>query len=128
MAAPPFAERWFADGGTPRELAVAPMICFDRVDTMQDGYLRRRARQRLDPPRHYVPSSNEMLDAVVRGFGWGMLPDLQSAGLVAAGRLTDLDPRGVVDVTLYWQQWRLNSPALDMVSGAIHRFARERLH
>jgi LysR family transcriptional regulator (chromosome initiation inhibitor) len=126
MAAPMFAARWFG-GGATAEFAVAPMVCFDRVDTMQDRYLRRRSRQRLDPPRHYVPSSSEMLYAVVLGFGWGMLPDLQADGFEARQELVDLDRRGGADVALYWQQWRLQSPALDLVSGALHDYAKTQL-
>jgi LysR family transcriptional regulator, chromosome initiation inhibitor len=127
MASAAFARRWFAAGVTAAELAVAPMVCFDRVDTTQDRYLRRRSRQLLKPPRHYVPSSGEMLAAVVFGYGWGMVPDLQADELVARGELVVIDAGAAIDVTLYWQRWRLDSPALDLVSAAVHRYAADRL-
>jgi LysR family transcriptional regulator, chromosome initiation inhibitor len=126
MAAPGFLARWFPDGVNVRALGVAPMVCFDRIDTMQDRYLHRRSR-RLAPPRHYVPSSGEMLAAVRLGFGWGMVPDLQADELVARGELVGIDPDAAIDVTLYWQRWRLDSPALDLVSAAMHRYAADRL-
>jgi LysR family transcriptional regulator, chromosome initiation inhibitor len=48
-----------------------------------------------------------------------MVPDQQRAGR----DLVDLDPHGTVPVTLYWQQWRLRSAALDAVAGAVRAAA-----
>jgi LysR family transcriptional regulator, chromosome initiation inhibitor len=127
MASAAFLDRWFPAGVTAAELARVPMVCFDRVDTMQDRYLRRRSRQHLEPPRHYVPSSGEMLAAVVFGYGWGMVPDLQADELIERGELVGIDSAAAIDVTLYWQRWRLDSPALDLVSAAVHRYAAARL-
>ena len=63
------------------------------------------------------------------GFGWGMLPDLQLAGAPNGdgGQLVELDPGGATDVVLYWQQWRLHSPALDRVAAAVQEAARVKL-
>ncbi|GII23332.1 LysR family transcriptional regulator ArgP [Planosporangium mesophilum] len=129
MAAPAVVERWFPDGATATALATAPVVVFDRADDLQYGYLRSRARRgaRLEPPAHHVPSSADYLTAVLLGMGWGMLPDLQSERHVRAGELVELDPRGHVDVVLYWQQWKLRSPSLDRLTEAILAAARERL-
>jgi LysR family transcriptional regulator (chromosome initiation inhibitor) len=117
-----FVARWFPDGVTPQTLAQAPVVVFDRNDQLQDRYLQRRARRRLDPPRHHVPASADFLEAVRLGLGWGMIPDLQWVpGLVL------LDPRGGVDVHLYWQQWKLHSPALEQVASAVRAAAAEAL-
>ncbi|MDX6227730.1 MAG: LysR family transcriptional regulator, chromosome initiation inhibitor [Frankiales bacterium] len=117
-----FVTRWFPDGVTPQTLAQAPVVVFDRNDQLQDRYLQRRARRRLDPPRHHVPASADFLEAVRLGLGWGMIPDLQWVpGLVV------LDPRGGVDVHLYWQQWKLHSPALEQVASAVRAAAAEAL-
>ena len=35
----------------------------------------------------------------------------------------ELDPDGATDVVLYWQQWRLHSPALDRVAAALQEAA-----
>jgi LysR family transcriptional regulator (chromosome initiation inhibitor) len=110
-----FAERWFANGVTVDALARAPVVVFDREDQLQDRYLRRRARRRLDPPRHYVPGSSAFAQAVRQGLGWGMVPDLQAE----PETLIELDPRGSTDVRLYWQQWRLGSDALERTAQAV---------
>ncbi|MFQ6397638.1 LysR family transcriptional regulator ArgP [Nocardia sp. KC 131] len=119
MASPEFAETWFGGGATTKAYAAAPVVLFDRKDDLQDRQLRRRSRQPIDPPRHYFPSSAGFAEAVRLGLGWGMLPDLQVSGDEAAGRLVAIDGDAFIDVPLYWQQWRLDSPALSGIAVAI---------
>ena len=117
-----FAETWFADGIDRDALDRAPVVVFDRKDELQDAYLRRAARPRPNPPRHYVPSSGDFVRAVELGLGWGNVPDLQDTpGMVV------FDPGFVVDVPLYWQQWQLRSPSLEKVAAAVHAAATEHL-
>lgn len=118
-----FAAEWFPAGMTPAELGRAPVVVFDREDHLQDGYLSRRTGGRADPPRHYVPGSGAFADAVRLGLGWGMLPELQTSARPELSRLVSLDPGGVIDVILYWQQWRLRSAALDRVAAAVRQAA-----
>ncbi len=110
MASPAFAATWFSDGVDAASLAVAPVVVFDRNDDLQDAYLRRRSRRRLDPPRQHIPASSQFAEAIALGLGWGMLPKEQSEEREAAGRLVNVDPARHVDVTLYWQQWTLRRP------------------
>jgi LysR family transcriptional regulator (chromosome initiation inhibitor) len=124
-AAPAFVARWFEAGVTPATLAKAPMIVFDRTDELQETYLRRRSRRRLQPPCHYVPGSSAFVEAVRLGLGWGMVPDLQTAN---GNDLIAFDPDGAIDVRLYWQQWRLRSAALERVATAVRTQAELSLH
>lgn len=121
VATQAFAERWFVDGVDAGSLAVAPVVVFDRKDDLQDAYLRRHSRTRLTPPRHHVPASTEFAEAVRLGLGWGMLPDAQATGVV------ELDPGHHVDVSLYWQQWTLQTPALEAVAAAVRAAAAQHL-
>ncbi|MEU4321454.1 LysR family transcriptional regulator ArgP [Nocardia fluminea] len=118
-ATPEFARIWFPDGPTPAAYTHAPVVHFDRKDDLQFRQLRRRTRRQVDPPGHYVPSSSAFADAVRLGLGWGMLPDLQTGKERAAGTLVDIDGDFHIDVPLYWQQWKLHSPALGAVATAI---------
>jgi LysR family transcriptional regulator (chromosome initiation inhibitor) len=124
-ASPAFAARWFGEGVTAAALARAPVVVFDRTDTLQDRYLRRRSRRQLEPPRHYVPGSSAFAQAVRLGLGWGMVPDLQTD---STGKLVDIDPKGTIDVHLFWQQWRLRSAALERVGAAVSAQAKVVLH
>jgi LysR family transcriptional regulator (chromosome initiation inhibitor) len=124
MASPEFARRWFPAGPTPEALARAPVVVFDRKDDLQHGYLAARTGSPSAPPAHTVPASADFVAAVGLGFGWGMVPDLQSRGTPG---LVDLDPAGAVDVVLHWQQWRLRSATLDRVREAVLAAARREL-
>ena len=123
-AAPSFASTWFPNGPTVAALARAPVVCADRQDQLQDRYLRRHSRRRLYPPRHYVPGLAEYAQAIWLGLGWGMLPDLRTP----PGDLVDFDPGHHIDVTLYWQQWRLRTVVLDRLSEAIQQASAGKLH
>ncbi|WP_225847141.1 LysR family transcriptional regulator ArgP [Streptomyces sp. HPF1205] len=128
MAAPGFVARHLADGSPSDLLPSAPVVVFDRKDDLQDRFLRELAPGR--PPgrfRTYVPSSESFVEAVAAGLGWGMIPDAQAAAHRAAGTLTDLAPTRPVDVALYWQQWKLDSPALAAVAEAVARTAARAL-
>jgi LysR family transcriptional regulator (chromosome initiation inhibitor) len=123
-AAAAFRAQWFPDGVTVAALSRAPVVLLDRDDTIQDRYLRRRARRPLHPPRHYIPESGPFFQAVRLGLGWGMIPDLQLARDAGAD-LADLDPAGGMDVELYWQQWRVAGPTLERVARAVQATAAQ---
>ncbi|WP_411152881.1 LysR family transcriptional regulator ArgP [Streptomyces sp. A30] len=127
-ASPAFAERHL--GGPLREaLAQAPVLTFDRSDDLQDAFVRRlrRGRGGASPVRHSVPTSEGFVDAVTAGLGWGLVPEMQADRLLREGRLVSLAPERPVDVPLYWQQWKLDSPALAAVADAVAATAAEAL-
>jgi LysR family transcriptional regulator (chromosome initiation inhibitor) len=76
--------------------------------------------------RHFVPSSEGFVDAVVMGLGWGMVPEDQAATR-PAGALVDIAPDRPIDVPLYWQQWKLDSPALTTVADIVGQAAARAL-
>ncbi|MEV6486455.1 LysR family transcriptional regulator ArgP [Streptomyces sp. NPDC051576] len=111
-------------------LTEAPVITFDRRDDFQDAFVRRlrRGKGAASAVRHLVPTSEGFVESVAAGLGWGMVPEMQAVPLLSAGRLVNFAPGRSVDVPLYWQQWKLNSPALaavaDAVAGAAERALR----
>ncbi|WP_040905397.1 LysR family transcriptional regulator ArgP [Streptomyces griseoflavus] len=128
VAAPEFAARHLA-GPPAQALRRAPVVVFDRRDDFQDGFVRRLTggRSGANELRHYVPTSEGFVEAVAAGLGWGMVPEAQADPLLRDGRLTVFAPDREVDVSLYWQQWKLDSPALAAVSAAVTRAAAEAL-
>ncbi|MHA3723894.1 LysR family transcriptional regulator ArgP [Leucobacter sp. HY1910] len=124
VASPEFAAAHFTQGTVNREtLASAPIVEFDRYDTYQRRFIALVTRAQIDPPRHFIPSSAEFALAVEHGLGWGMLPDLQCAQALAAGRLVELVPGRTLDVPLYWQRWNLSSPMLDTLTRVVEEEA-----
>jgi LysR family transcriptional regulator (chromosome initiation inhibitor) len=132
MANPDFYSRHLGHGPLHHTLPRAPLVVFDRKDDLQDRFLRDLA-QRTElpasdddaelvaggaPPRHYVPTSEGFVDAVAAGLGWGMIPPVQAARR-PDGALLDLAPDHEIGVPLFWQQWKLDSPALTDVADAV---------
>lgn len=126
MARPEFVQEWFQDGVNAAALARAPVVNFDRKDRLQDRYLKSRTRQRITPPRHYVPSSVEFAEAIRLGLGWGMVPTMRGAGSQHRG-LAALEPDAAIDVPLYWQSWNLESPTLASLSHTVAGTAKRLL-
>ncbi|NGO76676.1 LysR family transcriptional regulator ArgP [Streptomyces sp. YC504] len=130
VATAEFKERHLTPGPLSRRLPQAPVVVYDRRDELQDRFVRTLTRGRADagPLRHYVPTSEGFLDAVAAGLGWGLIPDLQAAPLLSSGALTALAPGKHLDVPLYWQQWKLDVPALAHVAATVTEAAAEFLH
>ena len=126
-ASPEFVERCLDRGSWWDGLADAPVVTFDRSDDIQDGFLRELGRAGASRVRHAVPTSEGFVEAVALGLGWGMVPEVQAGELLRAGRLVALAPDRPVDVPLYWQQWKLDSPALAALAEAVTAAASETL-
>ncbi|GAX54352.1 transcriptional regulator ArgP [Streptomyces olivochromogenes] len=131
VAGPDFAARWLGAGtdAAPDELiAAAPVVAFDRNDDLQDEFVRGLGGgPGASALRHFMPTSEGFVDAVVAGLGWGMVPEVQAEPLLRAGRLVRLAPDRIVDVPLFWQQWKLDFPALAAVAEAVAAVAAETL-
>lgn len=120
-ATPAFAEAWRR--GRSHDWAAAPVVVFNDKDRLQHDVLAARGIDHL-PVVHRVPTSADFHEAVRLGLGWGMIPGPQLDPDVAAGRLVPLAGGGHVDVPLFWQRWRLDSPTLDRLSDVVRRAAR----
>ena len=104
------------------DLGRLPMLRFDVKDDLQHSYLRQTAVEN-QPPVHYIPSNREFLMAARLGLGWGVLPEGQITSDLETGRLVRLHPDRSVQVALYWQRWRLDSPTLDSLTRIVQRAA-----
>ena len=123
-AAAAFAGRW-RRGATP-DWAAMPAVVFGAKDDLQRDMLRRRDVPQLPPVVHQVPTSADFLAAVRIGLGWGMLPEPQARADLAAGQLVRLSG-DVLDVPLFWQRWRLDSPRLTTLTDAVREAAGRHL-
>ncbi|MEU8495176.1 LysR family transcriptional regulator ArgP [Streptomyces lavendulae] len=128
VASPGFAARHLT-GAPARDLCEAPLIVFDRRDELQDAFVRglTDGASGASRARHHVPTSEGFRDAVAAGLGWGLVPQTQAEPLIRSGRLLELAPERPLDVPLYWQQWKLDSPALALVARVVAESAQESL-
>lgn len=127
VASPEFCARFLPDGPTSVALASAPMLMFNRKDALQERFLHALTGERLSPPVTHLPTSQGFLDAARLGLAWGMVPEQLLGTALSHGEVMELAPGRYLDVPLFWQRWRLHSPALDAVTSAVHEAAASAL-
>jgi len=123
-ATPALVERHQRGRGV--DWSALPLVVFNEKDRLQDDVLAAHGAVR-PPVVHRVPTSADFHEAVRRGLGWGAIPEPQLAPDLADGRLVTIPGGRPLSVRLYWQRWRLDSPALARLSEAVHRAARDTL-
>jgi LysR family transcriptional regulator (chromosome initiation inhibitor) len=122
VAAPGFVKRYLPDGFTANAVAAAPSLAWNRDDALQDMLLRKVFRRAIARPVHYVPTAEGFGSAVRADLGWGMFPDSLAAPQEANGsfvRVTDVH----LDVPLYWQCWKVDSPMVQTITDAVRSAA-----
>ena len=120
VATPGYIARHLPDGFTAKSAAQAPSLAWNRDDALQDNLIRKVFRREVRRPVHYIPTAEGFRAAVQAGLGWGMYPEqLIGPDFV---RIAEVH----LDVPLYWQCWKLDSPVVDTVTDAV-RGAAERL-
>lgn len=125
VAAPAFARHWFPDGIDRETARRAPVMVFDRKDTLQSMFLLQHfGLPDGSYPFHYVPASDPYVQAIRLGLGYGLLPLEQCAAMLASGDLVDLTPDLHLDVPLYWHAWRIQPPRLERMGAALVKAAR----
>jgi LysR family transcriptional regulator (chromosome initiation inhibitor) len=125
VASQDFARRCFPGGFTREAARRAPVVVFDRKDSLQAAFLLQNfGLPEGAYPFHYVPASDPFADAIRLGLGYGLLPLEQCAGLLAAGQLVDLTPHLHLDVSLHWHAWRIQPPRLERMGAALVKGAR----
>lgn len=105
LASPAFVRRHFNDDPSADALTRAPAVVFGPDDQLQHRYLAALGIQR--PFNHHLcPSSEGFFQLLLRGLGWGMVPELQVRDALRRGELVDVLPGRFIDVPLYWHHWR----------------------
>ncbi|MDG4768582.1 LysR family transcriptional regulator ArgP [Solwaraspora sp. WMMD406] len=140
VAAPAGHRAWFAGHDLGTAFAAAPMLRFNRKDTLQHRFVRAVTGRNgepagsfdplgsFDPPTHFVPASASFTEAIRLGLGWGLVPEDIARVDIAAGRLVDIAAGHHIDVPLYWQYWRLESTVLSTLTAAVRTAALAALH
>ncbi|WP_372507966.1 LysR family transcriptional regulator ArgP [Mycobacterium barrassiae] len=124
VAAPSYVARKLPDGFTAHAVATAPSLAWNRDDALQDMLVRKVFRRDITRPQHFVPTAEGFGSAVRAGLGWGMFPESLAAPELADGsfvRVADAH----LDVPLFWQCWKLDSPLVGAISDAVRSAAAE---
>jgi len=129
-ASPAFCRKYFDAGMTKEAMRRAPAIEFNSKDELQRIYLSSRfGLDRNEYAYHQVPSSEAFLQFLLRGHGWGMVPEIQGRAALQRGRLIPLDGgRDYLDVPLYWHVWNISTPLVRALTKALQEQAAIDLH
>lgn len=127
VASPAFVRRYLPNGTAPAALAKAPMLAYDRKDVLQHRFVRAVAGHPAEPLVTYMPSSWGLVSAARHGLAWGMLPEDMAKASLLDGQLVEIAPGQHLDVPLFWQRWRLDSPTLDALTASVRNVAARTL-
>jgi LysR family transcriptional regulator (chromosome initiation inhibitor) len=119
VASQPYIERWLSDGFTPQAVATAPSLAWNRDDGLQDMLVRKAFRRSIARPVHYVPTAEGFGAAVRAGLGWGMYPEQIALADDSFVRILAAH----LDVPLFWQYWKLDSPLVVAITDAVRSAA-----
>ncbi|WP_197277842.1 LysR family transcriptional regulator ArgP [Arthrobacter alpinus] len=119
VASTAFMRRWFPGGFSPELLATAPAVQFDRSDTLQSNFFTEVSASPLTGPQHYIPDTIQFSAAVQLGLGWGLMPAVHCRAGLSSGDLVELMPGHISSIGLYWQRWKIQSTALDLLTTAV---------
>jgi LysR family transcriptional regulator (chromosome initiation inhibitor) len=126
VASPAYKQRYLGSGFTAHAVANAPSLAWNRDDALQDMLVRTIFRRDMARPQHFIPTAEGFGAAVHAGLGWGMFPDTLAEPLLRDGsfvRVADVH----LDVPLFWQSWKLESPMVHSITDAVLS-AAARLH
>ncbi|MBD1552519.1 LysR family transcriptional regulator ArgP [Pseudomonas typographi] len=126
LATKPFLERWMPGGFSPQALAKAPALVFGPDDFLQHRYMAALGVSQVQV-FHLCPSSEGFMRMAEAGAGWGLIPEMQAARLIAEGVLVELLPGYHSDVPLYWHHWRNGGQLLDVLTRHLLREAAHAL-
>jgi len=91
-----------------------PFLIFNRKDDMQQQWVSLAFGVRRPGLRErFVPSSEAYVRAAVMGWGVGVVPLVQVQGLIDDGSLVPLMPEVLLEIELFWHQWRLGADAAE---------------
>jgi LysR family transcriptional regulator (chromosome initiation inhibitor) len=129
VASPSYVKQYLFEGFTREAVATAPSIAWNRDDALQDMLVRKAFRREVPRPVHYVPTTEGFGAAVRAGLGWGMYPEQLVERDLAERTLAPVVDL-YLDVPLFWQCWKLDSPLIktitDTVQSAAMRLRRHR--
>jgi LysR family transcriptional regulator (chromosome initiation inhibitor) len=118
VASKAYMKRYLPAGFTAHAAAEAPSLAWNRDDALQDMLVRKAFRRNIARPQHFVPTAEGFGAAVRQGLGWGVFPHTLAAAHLKDGSFVRIVDEHL-DVPLYWQCWKLDSPIVKKFTDAV---------
>lgn len=108
------------------KLYQAPCLIYNSDDTLQHRYLALLGQPE---PEHAVicPSIDAFVTFAKRGYGFGMLCELQVRDEVKKGTLINVCPDYYIDVPMFWHSWRASSEIMLKLRSKVIEKAKKHL-
>lgn len=119
VASAAYMRRWFPAGFSAAQFAAAPVLQFDRSDTLQNNFFHSVTGAPLVGAQHFIPDTWQFAQAIKLGLGWGLVPQTQCGRELESGQLVELLPGHVESVPLFWQRWKIQSATLELLTLAV---------
>ncbi|HDR9471879.1 MULTISPECIES: HTH-type transcriptional regulator ArgP [Burkholderiaceae] len=128
VATPEFVAAHLPKGMTLPAILDVPAILFDRKDAIHDKFLSTFFRVDIDRYRkHYFPSPTALLNGILNGLGYGLVPEIQIGALLESGSLVELTPGHSLLLELYWHHWESEPEPLAKITALVMDYARRSL-
>ncbi|QEN12169.1 LysR family transcriptional regulator ArgP [Mycobacterium sp. ELW1] len=118
VASADYVKRYFSAGFTEEAVAQAPSLAWNRDDALQNMLVRKAFGRPVERPVTYVPTAEGFGAAVHAGLGWGMYPEQSAEQALADGSFVQVSDVHL-DVPLFWQCWKLDSPLMESLTATV---------
>lgn len=127
VASAEFAEKRLPKKPTLLSLSEAPVLLFDRKDTLPEQWMLQSFGERANTNGHMMPSYEGYMACCLNGSGWGMMPIDTVGPYLANGQLIEIVPGKRVLISLHWQTSNQSSEILRLLSELVADVAGARL-
>ena len=121
---PEFKKRYFTKSIAALDLSLIPAIMFNERDDLHAEYFRKNFQFTGSFPKSLIPSVSGLKDALISGFGYGILPVAEIQKELKAKELVLLDRDNSVRRELYMHHCSYQTPYLKKLISAIQSASR----
>lgn len=124
-----FVARYQLSRQAKAKILSVPTVVFGPFDRLHDEFLATVFNE-SNPPAynaHVIPSLGGLLDQVMNGSAYAVLPDALVGDSLRTGELVDLFKTQKKEVPLYWHRVQTSIPVLEKISAKVLKAAKAAL-
>ena len=118
-----FHNKYFISGVSKKTLSKAPLVTFDRFDKLQHTYIKEQFKTETFQQINSMPSVLSFKQAILGGFGYGLVPFIDIQKELKKKQLVQLNPSKDFFVPLYIHQWEYQLEHMKFLTKKITKVA-----